>query len=62
MPLPKSADVGKTMTFLKREKPHMALAQRRAIALNQSRKHGAKIPTESMVDKKRLVMRRRAGK
>lgn len=43
MPLPKTKNVGTIIKFLKKEKPHMSLAQRRAIALSQARKYGAKI-------------------
>jgi len=44
MPLPKTSEVGKIMSFLKKEKPGMASDQKTAIALNQARKHGARIP------------------
>ena len=42
-PIPKSRDVGKTIKFLKREKPGMPHKQKVAIALSTARKAGAKI-------------------
>lgn len=39
MPLPKTADIGKIMRFLKREKPGMPRKQKIAIALSQARKY-----------------------
>ena len=43
MPIPKTRNVGKTIRFLKREKPAMPQKQRIAIALETARKAGAKI-------------------
>ena len=43
MPIPRSRNVGKTIRFLKREKPSMPKRQRVAIALETARKAGAKI-------------------
>jgi hypothetical protein len=43
MPLPKTKDVGKLIDFLKKDKPNMSAAQRRAIALEEARKNGAAI-------------------
>lgn len=43
MPIPKTKDVGKTIRFLKKEKPGMSKKQRTAIALETARKAGAKI-------------------
>ena len=43
MPIPKTRDVGKTVSFLKREKPGMPRKQRIAIALSTARRAGAKI-------------------
>ena len=61
MPLPKTSDVGKIMGQLKEEggRPRKQMV---AIALSQARKHGAKIPVKSKADKKRLVMKARAGR
>ena len=41
-PIPKTKDVGKTIKFLKKEKPKMSKKQRVAIALDVARKAGAK--------------------
>jgi len=43
MPIPKSRKVGKTIKFLKKEKPGMAKKQKLAIALDVARKAGDKI-------------------
>jgi hypothetical protein len=43
MPLPKTKDVGKLISFLKREKPGMKHAQRVAIALDTARKVDPKV-------------------
>lgn len=39
MPLPKTKDVGRLVTFLKKEKPKMKKKQRIAIALSEARKN-----------------------
>ena len=44
MPLPKSRDPGETIAKLNQEKPGMPRKQKVAIALNQARRAGAKIP------------------
>ena len=44
MPIPKSKDPGKIISFLKREKKNMPHPQRVAIALNVARKMGVDIP------------------
>ena len=44
MPIPETRDVGKTIKFLKKEKPSMPRKQKTAIALDVARKAGAKIP------------------
>ncbi len=44
MPIPKSKNVGKTIKFLKKEKPGMPQKQKVAIALETARRAGAKIP------------------
>ena len=44
MPLPKSKDPGKIIAKLNQEKPGMPRRQKVAIALNQARKAGAKLP------------------
>lgn len=44
MPIPKTKDVGKTMRFLKKDKPGMPQKQKVAIALNTAREAGADIP------------------
>jgi len=43
-PLPRSRDPGKTLEVLNQEKPGMPRKRKVAIALNQARKAGAKIP------------------
>jgi len=43
MPIPKSKDVGKTMRFLKGDKPNMPHKQKVAIALSTAREAGASI-------------------
>ena len=43
MPIPQTRDVGKTIDFLKKEKPSMKRKQRVAIALSTARRAGAKI-------------------
>lgn len=40
MPLPKTSDIGRVISFLKKDKPKMGSKQRIAIALSQSKKHG----------------------
>ena len=55
MPIPKTRDVGKTIRFLKRDKPGMPAKQRLAIALNTSRRSGS-----SISDKARSI--RKKGK
>ena len=44
MPIPKTRKVGKTIKFLKKEKPGMPQEQKVAIALDIARKAGKKIP------------------
>lgn len=44
MPIPKTKSVGKTIKFLKKEKPSMPKKQRVAIALETARRAGADIP------------------
>lgn len=44
MPLPKTKNVSRLIKFLKKEKPKMKKKQRVAIALEQARKAGARIP------------------
>jgi hypothetical protein len=44
MPLPKTSDVGKIYDFLKLEHKSWPLAKKRAVALDQARRHGADIP------------------
>ena len=44
MPIPKTKNIGKIMSFLKKDKPNMSMKQRVAIALSQARKAGAKVP------------------
>ena len=44
MPIPKSKDPGKTIRFLKHDKPNMPQKQRVAIALEVARDAGAEIP------------------
>jgi len=44
MPIPKSKDPGKIISFLKHEKPGMSHKQRVAIALETAREAGADIP------------------
>lgn len=39
MPLPKTADIGKIIRFLRKEKPSMPFKQKLAIALSQARKY-----------------------
>lgn len=53
MPLPKTKNVGKVISFLKKEKPSMSQRQRVAIALNTAREAGAKIPKKR--DKTKFV-------
>ncbi len=48
MPIPPSKDVGKTIKFLKREKPQMPQKQKVAIALETARRAGAKIKKKSL--------------
>lgn len=43
MPIPKTKNVGETIKFLRKEKPHMKYAQMLAIALDTAREAGAKI-------------------
>jgi hypothetical protein len=43
MPLPKTKDVGKLLTFLKSDKPGWSKGQRLAVALETARRAGAKI-------------------
>jgi hypothetical protein len=43
MPIPKTRDIGRTIKFLKKEKPGQPKRQRTAIALSVARKAGAKI-------------------
>ena len=43
MPIPETKDVGKTISFLKTEKPGMPKKQKIAIALDVARRSGAKI-------------------
>lgn len=43
MPIPKTRKVGKTIRFLKKEKPAMPKKQKVAIALDVARRAGAKI-------------------
>ena len=47
MPIPKTRNVGKTIRFLKHEKPGMPQKQRVAIALETAREAGADIPKRS---------------
>lgn len=44
MPIPKTKNVGKTIKFLKKEKPGMPQKQKVAIALNVAREVGVDIP------------------
>lgn len=44
MPIPKTQDPGKTIKFLKKEKPGMPHKQKVAVALETARKSGASIP------------------
>lgn len=44
MPIPQTKDVGKTIRFLKHDKPGMPQKQKVAIALSVARKAGASIP------------------
>jgi len=46
VPIPKTQDVGKTISFLKKEKSGMPHKQKVAIALDTARRAGAKIPTK----------------
>lgn len=48
MPIPKTRDVGKTIRFLKREKPGQPRKQRVAIALDTARRAGAKIARKTL--------------
>lgn len=43
MPIPKTKDIGKTISFLKREKPGMPKNQAVAIAPDKARSPGTKI-------------------
>ena len=43
MPIPKTRDIGKTIRFLKHEKPGMLQKQKVAIALDVARRSGANI-------------------
>jgi len=43
MPIPLTKDVGKTISFLKKEKPKMPKKQKIAIALDTARRSGAEI-------------------
>jgi len=54
MPIPKTQNVGKTIEFLKKDKPGMPQKQKVAIALSVAREAGAKIPTEKMPMKKKM--------
>ena len=49
MPIPKTQDVGKTIKFLKKEKPGMPQKQKVAIALSVAREAGAKIPKKKWI-------------
>lgn len=44
MPIPKTKDVGKTIRFLKKDKPGLPKKQKVAIALDVARRAGAAIP------------------
>jgi hypothetical protein len=44
MPLPKTSDVGKIMDVIKEHHKSWPLAKKRAVALDQARRHGANIP------------------
>ncbi len=51
-PIPKTKNVGATIRFLKREKPEMPQRQRVAIALETTRRAGAKIPLRHAIKKR----------
>ncbi len=53
MPLPKTRNIGKTIKFLKKDKPSMPRKQKTAIALNTARRAGANIP-KSESSRKRI--------
>jgi hypothetical protein len=42
MPIPKTADIGEILSFIKREKPNMKKDQRIAIALDMAKKQKKK--------------------
>jgi len=58
MPIPKTRDVGKTIKFLKKEKPSMPKKQKLAIALETARSAGAKIPQKKETKSISRVSRR----
>lgn len=58
MPIPISKNVGKTIKFLKKEKPSMPKKQKLAIALETARRAGAKIPQKSTSKSPSRVSRR----
>ena len=43
MPIPRTRDIGKLVSFFKSDKPEWGPAQRLAVALDIARRHGAKI-------------------
>ena len=53
MPFPKSQNVGKLVSFIKREHPEWPHDKVIAAALNQARRSGKKIPKRSAKNKKR---------
>lgn len=57
MPIPKTTNVGKTIRFLKKEKPGMKRKQRIAIALETARRAGAKIKRNPHDEQKEAVRR-----
>jgi hypothetical protein len=54
MPIPKTRDVGKTIKFLKKDKPGMPRKQRVAIALETARRSGAKIARKTLKKRARV--------
>ena len=59
MPIPKTRSVGKTIRFLKRDKPGMPKKQRLAIALETARKAGANIPRGNQISAIKRKLKRK---
>lgn len=52
MPLPKTKDIGKILSFLKKDKPTMPRKQKIAIALSQAKKNNKKLKKKIYKSKK----------